>query len=105
MRGYARRRNNVREINLLVGELDLVGFRVDNLILAASLHCRLRHSQPLPLQMLSLTSASFSFAPMQAPVVSNARASVAMETKADLEALAVACNPIVGFWSAAPLHA
>ena len=42
---------------------------------------------------------------MQAPVVSNARASVAMETKADLEALAVACNPIVGFWSAAPLHA
>jgi len=43
-------------------------------------------------------SVSFSFAPMQAPVVSNARASVAMETKADLEALAVACNPIVGFW-------
>jgi len=39
-----------------------------------------------------------AFAPVSAPAVSNARASVVMETKAELEALAVACNPIIGYW-------
>jgi hypothetical protein len=50
--------------------------------------------------MLSIASAAYAFAPvtpMAAPSVSRAAAPV-METKADLEALAVKLNPVVGFW-------
>jgi len=47
--------------------------------------------------MLSLVQTSLGF---QAPAVpaANVRASVRMETAADLEALAKKANPIVGFW-------
>ena len=50
--------------------------------------------------MLSLASAATAFAPvtpMAAPSVARAATPV-METKADLEALAVKLNPVVGFW-------
>ena len=48
--------------------------------------------------MLSLLSAPAAFvAPMTAPVSQRA-ATVRMESAADLEKLAKACNPIVGYW-------
>merc|ERR1719265_1648868 len=47
--------------------------------------------------MLSVVSASLSFAPMT-PAVGNGRASVVMETKEDLVALATSCNPVIGYW-------
>ena len=50
--------------------------------------------------MLSLVSSCpLAFqAPSLAPPVAQARASVSMETRADLEVLAKELNPIVGFW-------
>ena len=57
-------------------------------------------SSLLPKTMLSIASAAYAFAPVTpkaAPSVSRAAAPV-METKADLEALAVKLNPVVGFW-------
>ena len=46
--------------------------------------------------MLSMQTASLSYA-FSAPAAPS-RASVRMETKEDLQALAVAQNPTVGFW-------
>jgi len=49
--------------------------------------------------MLSLAPASLAFAPVAMPApAAAARASVKMETIADLEALAKECNPVIGFW-------
>jgi len=49
--------------------------------------------------MLSIASAAMSFAPTSMGSMSVApRASVSMETKADLEVLAKKLNPVVGFW-------
>ena len=48
--------------------------------------------------MLSLHSAACSFAPAGVAARATPRASVSMETAADLEALATKLNPVVGFW-------
>jgi len=48
--------------------------------------------------MLSLYSAAASFTAPAVPLSSGARAVVKMESKAELEALAVKLNPVVGYW-------
>ena len=62
---------------------------------------------PLPLVplrlMLSLSAAALSFNVPMAPSATVARTTApVMETKAELVALAEACNPIVGYWFAPP---
>jgi hypothetical protein len=47
--------------------------------------------------MLAMHSASLSYAGAIAPVAMRVSAPV-METKADLEAMAVKLNPVVKFW-------
>jgi len=48
--------------------------------------------------MLALSSSVLGYSAGVAPVASMQRAAVSMETKADLEALAVELNPVVKFW-------
>jgi len=48
--------------------------------------------------MLSLYSAAASFNAPAVPLSSGARAVVKMESKAELEALALKLNPVVGYW-------
>ena len=53
---------------------------------------------PYPLfKMLAMHSASLSYAGAVAPVAMRVSAPV-METKADLEAMALKLNPVVKFW-------
>jgi len=49
-------------------------------------------------KMLSLYSAAASFNAPAVPLSSGARAVVKMESKAELEALALKLNPVVGYW-------
>ena len=57
--------------------------------------------------MLALSSSVLGYSAGVAPVASMQRAAVSMETKADLEALAVELNPVVKFCACrtAPVHA
>ena len=48
--------------------------------------------------MLSLYSAAATFNAPAVPLSSGARAVVKMESKAELEALALKLNPVVGYW-------
>jgi hypothetical protein len=58
------------------------------------------HRQPIVAlcKMLSLYSAAASFNAPAVPLSSGARAVVKMESKAELEALALKLNPVVGYW-------
>ena len=48
--------------------------------------------------MLSLALSSLAYVPLAPLAPAAHRCSPVMETKADLESLASACNPIIGFW-------